>query len=78
MPQPRIKNIVLNPAGNTGAVMMAIEFDKRVEIDGNVFGFPIEAVDAVELHRQLGKLLAHNRIISLPGMPGFGLPRSGR
>ena len=67
-----IKDILLQPVGNSGEVIMAFKFDRKVELPGTTeFGFPVSAADAVELHRQLGKIIGRSRLISLPGTPGF-------
>lgn len=73
----KIKNIMLAPVGNEGEIIMAIQFDRKVELPGvSEFGFPVSAKDAVELHRQLGQIISRGRLISLPGLPGFRMPRS--
>lgn len=63
-----VQDILLEPIGNTGEVIMAVKFDRKVEIPGRrEFGFPLRRHDAEALYQHLGRILSRNRIISVPG-----------
>lgn len=65
-----VQDILLEPIGTTGEVIMAVKFDRKVEIPGKrEFGFPLRRHDVEALYQHLGRILQRNRII----VPASGL-----